>query len=346
MFLVFKTPLVPTRCQLFRNISTDRNAEIWKQIPDFPKYQASNFGRIRHNRTKRIRMIDIEKLRMLKIRPQISIRNAQGKSLRFLSRMVLSAFDPIRNMDELQTNHKDGDPYNNHIDNLEWVTGRQNMRHAIENGLICRQKCAVKMIDLESGREIKFNSIKDCAIFCKENGISNSISSPRFRRRTIIKNFQFMYMDESKYQFQVKDLPGEVWEEFAMHSISRWKYFVSSQARIKVVKADGRVELRQTYYGNRQKFYHPVERGLRSLSMLVARHFVPNPSNYRYIVHKDCDPFNDTASNLQWIPTLKARSNAPQVSRKRTNAFSQAIIKRKFVHDSSQSSGSSVRSEK
>ena len=33
-------------------------------------------------------------------------------------------------------NHIDGNPHNNHADNLEWCSARQNTRHAIDNGLL------------------------------------------------------------------------------------------------------------------------------------------------------------------------------------------------------------------
>lgn len=36
----------------------------------------------------------------------------------------------------LEINHKDGNKLNNHFSNLEWVTHRQNQRHAVNNGLM------------------------------------------------------------------------------------------------------------------------------------------------------------------------------------------------------------------
>jgi hypothetical protein len=41
----------------------------------------------------------------------------------------------------------------------------------------------------------------------------------------------------------------------------------------------------------------------RSVSMLVAKHFVPNPNGYKQIRHKDGDSSNFIYTNLEWVKT-------------------------------------------
>lgn len=49
--------------------------------------------------------------------------------------MLMMAFRPVENMENLQVNHKDGNKQNNSFDNLEWVTVKENINHAWKNGL-------------------------------------------------------------------------------------------------------------------------------------------------------------------------------------------------------------------
>ena len=50
-------------------------------------------------------------------------------------RLVLSTFNPIDGMENLDVNHIDGNKLNNRLDNLEWCTRSENVIHSYKNGL-------------------------------------------------------------------------------------------------------------------------------------------------------------------------------------------------------------------
>lgn len=64
---------------------------------------------------------------------------------------------------DLEVNHKDGNKNNYSLDNLEWVTRRENVLHALQTGLI--SKCRYKLLskDIETGEVVEHESLNDCA---------------------------------------------------------------------------------------------------------------------------------------------------------------------------------------
>lgn len=98
-----------------------------------------------------------------------------GKRIGFsVHTLVANQFIP--NNDELKTqiNHKDGNKANNQVENLEWVTPKENIEHAIVYlGKNNRGSNSSKAKCVEATNKeitIRFNSISDAAkYFCQGN---------------------------------------------------------------------------------------------------------------------------------------------------------------------------------
>ena len=57
---------------------------------------------------------------------------------KYVHRIIMETFVPERSLkDDLVVNHKDGNKINNNLENLEWVTSRENTIHAIAIGTQC-----------------------------------------------------------------------------------------------------------------------------------------------------------------------------------------------------------------
>lgn len=77
----------------------------------------------------------------------------QGKNL-YVHRFVATQYIP--NPDNLpEVNHKDGDKQNNHVDNLEWVTRKENHHHAMKMKLWGRNVVNRRHFNDEQVQEIK-----------------------------------------------------------------------------------------------------------------------------------------------------------------------------------------------
>ena len=122
--------------------------EIWKDIPGYEGlYQVSNFGKVRSLKrtikyngkgkgsgTRIYESIELKQCLNTVGYYQVSLSVNNCRKRYMVHRLVASAFcnHPIG---KDYVNHMDGNYLNNKSENLEWVSNRENVRHAIVKGL-------------------------------------------------------------------------------------------------------------------------------------------------------------------------------------------------------------------
>ena len=103
--------------------------EVWKEVASYNDlYQVSNVGNIKRI-APRIRLLSPYNNGNNYLRVSLSRDGIITRP--YVHRLVAQAFLPPPRKEQIEVNHCDGNPMNNQVSNLEWVTRLQNERHAI-----------------------------------------------------------------------------------------------------------------------------------------------------------------------------------------------------------------------
>ena len=116
--------------------------EQWKPVNLFhfkDYYEVSNYGNVRNRKTKKIKSI----IYCGKY-STVHLSYGQDKCYRVHRLVALTFLENSEN--KIQVNHIDGNPKNNHVDNLEWVTSNENIQHAWNNGIYKKERADHKTI--------------------------------------------------------------------------------------------------------------------------------------------------------------------------------------------------------
>lgn len=104
--------------------------EQWLPITGFPGYEVSNLGAIKsYKQTKAGKLLTLKKNHKGYL--EVRLQDTDGaQAVKFVHRLVLMTFSPVEGMEGLTVDHIDGNPENNCLSNLRWMTAEENLSRA------------------------------------------------------------------------------------------------------------------------------------------------------------------------------------------------------------------------
>lgn len=171
--------------------------EEFRPVEGFEDYYISSYGRLWSDKSNKF----LQRLKETRGYYRYNLYKDK-KMLNFrIHRLVALAFIPnMAPETKTDVNHIDGDKGNNQVSNLEWVTKKENMEHAVATGITDRYANGKKpntgtravYVYKENELIFTFYGINQCS---RELGISN---------RTIIDNSKTGKVCKNGYRFVIE----------------------------------------------------------------------------------------------------------------------------------------------
>jgi hypothetical protein len=162
----------------------NNTTRIWRDIPGIKSlYEVSNDGIVR-KKAYELKPYALKKGGHMHV-------TVGEKNRKYVHRLVALAFiPPVEG--KFWVNHKDGNPANNDVSNLEWCTPGENIKHGYQsNGRINYNERAIESINCATGEILRFRSITKAAEHF--NVTKHAIKSAADRKGTC-KNHRWVFV--------------------------------------------------------------------------------------------------------------------------------------------------------
>jgi hypothetical protein len=236
--------------------------------------------------------------------------------------LVAKAFIPNPENFE-QVNHKDMDRSNNIVDNLEWVSRRENMLHSYKHPKRGKQGTSIIQCDLDGKILYQYRSLVDASRNFEGNHrtISNGIINCALGKTSIYKGYVWKYLTEQtvdKFPQDGRPIPG--YEEYIAYpnGTIRSKKF---DRFLKTVK-DGYESVVLCVEGKRTT---------KNVHRLIAETFLPNPENKPVVNHKNGDKLDNRVENLEWATKSENSRHSFSCGLSKSRAVFQYNLDGKFI---------------
>jgi hypothetical protein len=154
--------------------------EVWKTVPGYEeRYEISSWGRVLSKRTNLFLKPNVMNHGYVCV--HLYSGGKQTRVVKTIHQLVASAFIPNPH-NYREVNHKNFLRRDNRIDNLEWVTRKENVAHAIAAGRRVHPEKRVYGIHTINKNIVRFNSQIDAEIAIRgkqTGGISNAMKRNR-----------------------------------------------------------------------------------------------------------------------------------------------------------------------